>query len=314
MKMKRLLSIAVAAGISLAAVGFTNSNAADPQGKAIGYWTKDRMDSAQSLDVVVDAKTGKGSLVREARGSSTSSSTSNSVGTWTLNDINLKATGKVFFTEGGQPYVCSGSWINDSVTGSSFVLTAGHCVWDQANGVFVTNFIFVPGYMNNASTATRYAATKLFVREEFASQTTFNSIALQNDWGIARVDNYDTQNSYPISFANNYDNKTVSAFGYPQATPYNGTKLINCQSLAFKDSKNSNQTWGINCNMTGGASGGPWLNPWNSTTYSGTAFSVNSYKYNNDASKMYGPMFNTRTSDTFAAAQIGAAAPGVRAS
>jgi hypothetical protein len=57
--------------------------------------------------------------------------------------------------------------------------------------------------------------------------------------------------------------------------------------------------------MTGGASGGPWLSNGTSTAVnavSGKLSSLNSYKYNTDSTKMYGPFFNSRTTATYNAA------------
>jgi hypothetical protein len=54
------------------------------------------------------------------------------------------------------------------------------------------------------------------------------------------------------------------------------------------------------CNMTGGASGGPWFKGLNETNGSGgTVSSLNSYKYTLDKNHMYGPKFNSNTQATF---------------
>lgn len=316
MKNKRSISLAIAAGIVLAAAGLTNSMAADPQGKAIGYWTKARMDSAQAIELVVDEKTGVGKIVKTARSTGGSSTSSTSGANWTKGGDPLNYTGKIFFSASGGNYVCSGALVNDTLTGKSLVLTAGHCVWDQAGNSFVTNLIFYPAYQNtkslDCSISVCISAEKLYVRDEFANQTTFNTTALQNDWGFVVLTG-DSSGSFPISFAASYNNGNVSSFGYPAAFPYDGQKLINCQNPIFKDSKTANTTWGMSCNMTGGASGGPWFYPWStSTPYSGTLFSLNSYKYTGDKSKMYGPMFNSRTSATYNSANSGLSAIGVR--
>ena len=62
---------------------------------------------------------------------------------------------------------------------------------------------------------------------------------------------------------------------------------------------NNYQTWGMSSKMTGGASGGPWFSNFNTTTKSGNLSSLNSYKYNNDATRMYGPRFSSKTQATF---------------
>ncbi len=58
------------------------------------------------------------------------------------------AHGKVFFTDNGVNYVCSGSAITG--TNESVVWTAGHCVYEGPGGFF-TNFMFVPAYRDGAA-------------------------------------------------------------------------------------------------------------------------------------------------------------------
>lgn len=320
MKKRNLIVLAVASVIAFTSIGFSNSNAADPKGNAYGYWNKARLESAQPIELVVDEKTGVGKIVKLARNTSGGSTTSTSSGSnWSKGGDPLNLTGKIFFTAVGGTYVCSGAFVNDSLAGQAIVQTAGHCAWDQAGNSFVQNFVFIPGYQSNpvndcaTNTSRCFAGVKIYVRNDFSSQTSFNSTALKNDWAYVVVDK-DATSSFPISFGNSYTSGKVSSFGYPAATPYNGNQLINCLNPIFKDTKNANQTWGMSCTMTGGASGGPWIYPWNTTTNSGTLFSLNSYKYTTDKSKMYGPMFNQGTADTYNSANGVTTLNGVRAS
>ena len=62
-----------------------------------------------------------------------------------------------------------------------------------------------------------------------------------------------------------------------------------------------NATWGMTCNMTGGASGGPWLKGFSGSTGIGTLASLNSYRYS-FSNRMYGPKFNAYTQAVYAAA------------
>src|SRR4051794_31271873 len=54
-----------------------------------------------------------------------------------------RLNGKVFFTIGGSPFVCSGTVVNSR--NRDMVDTAGHCVSDGA-GNFYENWVFVPAY------------------------------------------------------------------------------------------------------------------------------------------------------------------------
>ena len=64
---------------------------------------------------------------------------------------------------------------------------------------------------------------------------------------------------------------------------FNGQRLWICESpLITNDTSASPPTMGIDCNMTGGSSGGGWI-------VGNAVYSVNSYGYLNQPGVMYGP-------------------------
>lgn len=69
-------------------------------------------------------------------------------------------------------------------------------------------------------------------------------------------------------------------------------------SLYTTDTNTDPQTMGIQCNMTGGSSGGGWVGPTD-----GLVYSVNSYGYNSLRNVMFGPYQGRVASDLFEAAQ-----------
>lgn len=294
-----------------------------PNANAKGYWTQERMNSATPIELVVDESTGIGRVQPAATAKSSGKTTSSSLSTtlvattdWpTDKPLAQTAVGKVFFSTPKGNYVCSGALVKDGLTDRAIVATAGHCVWEQnsSGGAFVTNWAFVPNYDMNP-TAQPWYAKALVVRNEFATQTTFNSLALQNDWGFAVLvpnssgvlPDQNDANGYFYSESGFVDKQASFAFGYPAASPFDGKSLKYAGATIFTD-PSTNATWGMNSIMTGGASGGPWLS--NGTSRDGIAFgqsgllsSVNSYKYNLDSTKMYGPKFNSKTTATLAAA------------
>lgn len=315
-----LLGVVVSATIAASALAAP----ATPPAKAVGYWNESRLAAAQPLELVVDESTGIGKLrVSAQAGRTTSKTTSGSTTKVSTSDwpqgaaIAQTAVGKVFFTVGTNAYVCSGALATDGLTNRAIVLTAGHCVWSQgAPGAFVTNWAFYPNY--DAGFRTPYYASALVVRNEFATQSSFNNTALANDWAFAVLTpggnnpailpDVDFQgvakNSYDLNVSGFTTGYTSFAFGYPQAAPFDGLTLKYAGATIFVDS-NTKTTWGMNSTMTGGASGGPWLSNGTSTTVdavNGKLSSLNSYKYNVDTTKMYGPFFNARTTSTFNAA------------
>jgi hypothetical protein len=222
----------------------------------------------------------------------------------------------------GSDWICSGAVVNDGArAGYSLVLTAGHCAVDETTGRFATRWTFIPAF----DTAPTYdctspslpygcwTATALVVRKEFATAGSFNDTAVTNDWafaivgpggksGNAQLDT--TVGTYPIGFSGVSKGNKLYAFGYPAAGKYHGKDLVYCAGAIVEDAGTSNLTWGMPCNMTGGSSGGPWLSNFEAGTT--TLSSVNSYGYSGQ-SVMYGPKFNTRTSDTYTAAKTATA-------
>ena len=235
---------------------------------------------------------------------------------WTKGGAILRASGKVYFEMGGGAWICSGSAAKDSRTGFSLVLTAGHCAYDETNGAFATNWLFIPEF-DSAPTFTCasttwgcWTASALVVHNGFASAGSFNTQATVHDFafavvgpggksGSAQLDA--TVGSLPIAFNNVATNDFLDAFGYPAAGKYHGNDLTYCAGRIFQDSYNANLTWGMNCDMTGGSSGGPWLSSFSEMTGSGTLNSLNSYGYSGIRA-MYGPKFNSNTQAVYNAA------------
>lgn len=101
----------------------------------------------------------------------------------------------------------------------------------------------------------------------------------------------------------------VYAFGYPQASPYNGTDLVYCTGHTVSDGWGGSTDSGLNCNMTGGSSGGGWFAGFDPNTGVGTLVSVNSFRYTRgpSAKYMFGPLCDGDTQATYGAAQVATA-------
>ena len=234
---------------------------------------------------------------------------------WTGGGEILRASGKVFFEMDSGAYVCSGAVANDGRSGYSLILTAAHCAYDEADGGFATNWMFIPEF-DSAPTftcsQTRYGcwtASALVVHSGFADAGGFNTEATKHDFAFAVVPSGGKTNaqldatvgSFPISYTSMSSGTTVYAFGYPAAGKYKGKDLTYCAGPISNDPLNENATWGLACRMTGGSSGGPWLAPFTTGTGDGTLHGLNSYGYSG-ISNMYGPKFNSDTQAVFNAA------------
>jgi hypothetical protein len=265
------------------------------------YWTKDRMRSATPKVVhakpsSTTVKAGKPVVVKGKPGSGSTDGYLG--GPWTKGGNVVKTTGKVFFTEGSTNYVCSGSSIS-SANGST-VTTAGHCV-NEGPGAFVTNFVFVPAYDHGAAPYGKFAATQLFTTNEWRTAGDFNY-----DVGMAKVGTVAgktlaaTVGSQGIGF-NTSRPVFAYSFGYPQASPYDGTTLDYCSGTTSNDTAGGTNDYRLACNMTGGSSGGPWFRDFNGST--GTQISVNSFGYRGEKNAMYGPYFGSVIQSLYTTAQ-----------
>ncbi len=280
----------------------------------VRHWTEARLRSAIPRDIQLAGGHGHG----HARGHRRKPGGGSGVigASWTRGGAILHASGKVYFEMAGSAWVCSGTAARDTRTGYSLVLTAGHCAYDETNGGFATNWLFIPEF-DSAPTFTCasttwgcWTAQALVVDSGYATAGSFNTQATVNDFafavvgpggksGTAQLDA--SVGSLPIAFGGVSSGNLLYAFGYPAAGKYQGNDLTYCAGPISQDSLNQNLTWGMSCDMTGGASGGPWLTSFDESTGSGTLSSLNSYGYSG-IKVMYGPKFNTSTQAVYTAA------------
>lgn len=277
----------------------------------VAHWTAARMAAATPRDFVIDAN---GSFVPRARPGSGGGSTGAS---WTGGGAIKERSGKVYFEMGAGAYVCSGSVATDSRTSVSLVLTAGHCAYDETNGAFATNWLFIPDFDQSPTftcSQTQYGcwtADALVVHEGYATAGGFNTQATLHDFAFAVVSGGGHSGSTQLDATVGAFSVAIPgftsvgqasyAFGYPAAGKYKGNDLVYCNGAIFEDPYNEELTWGLPCGMTGGSSGGPWLSGFNASTGSGSLSSLNSYGYSG-VKAMHGPKFNADTADVYAAA------------
>jgi len=335
--MRPRASLTTATGLALILVSFIATPVAGSSGAAaaaeraehdriVAYWTTQRMAAAVPRDlqvagspVIPAAKGGiPGPPSGGGGGGGGGGSTAVTGASWTKGGSVDYLTGKVFFTLSGGNWQCSGSVVTDTGRANySLAMTAGHCAVDETNGSFATNWMFMPDWdrqpasFSMACSGTFYGcwtASALVVHYGFRFAGGFNQQATTHDWAFAVVPaggknttQLDALGQLGIQFSNP---TWVDAFGYPAAGKYSGNDLVYCAGNVFSDQYNANRTWGLACDMTGGASGGPWLAGFSeSTGDGGSAASLNSYKYSSLKSYMYGPKFNGQTQDTWTAAK-----------
>lgn len=264
------------------------------QQKVADFWTPARMRSATALDLL-SVSSGSLKAPRDRGAPSSVAPTAPSLGTtsfpqaggpWTGGGAVQKTSGRVFFTFNGRTASCSGNAVT-SQNGST-VLTAGHCVKYQ--GTWHTDWVFVPGYNNGQAPYGKWTAAKTLSTPQWVASEDINydvGAAVVNPLGGQKL----TQvvGAQGVQFNGGY-NKAMYAFGFPAASPYDGSKLIYCSGNTSKDFLLSNDH-SLGCNMTGGSSGGPWFVSFNEATGTGLQTSVNSFGYTFLPNRMFGPYF-----------------------
>jgi V8-like Glu-specific endopeptidase len=316
----RKLSISLLAAFlltsTLTAVPSTANPKGSPNVNAVGFWNSEKINNAIAFDMVFEqgAKSAKRVPSAKGTGKPAPRSTSNVLGnSWTKGGLPLTASGKVFFSIGTLTYQCSGALVQDGDINFAIVLTAGHCVYDNASG-YVQNWIFIPSYdidqvsSSGCSASTNcWQAERIIAHSGFTSETSFTTQATRYDWGFAKITERkngalpdgDGTNAFPAIFNALSANTPVNSFGYPAAGKYNGRDLVYSSGALTFDSRNGNQTYALASDMTAGCSGGPWLSSLqNKTPYNGVLVSVNSYKYGT-TTFIYGPKFSSETQSTF---------------
>ncbi|MGW6296650.1 trypsin-like serine peptidase [Streptomyces sp. NPDC055058] len=262
------------------------------QQAARAYWTPDRMREATPLDLHLTPDAAK-SLEPAPRGKTATvvpgtapASFPQAGGPWTGGGAVVQTSGRVFFTFQGRTASCSGNAVTSQ--NASTVITAGHCVKYQ--GSWHTNWVFVPGYDNGNAPYGQWTATKTLTTPQWEASEDIN-----HDVGAAVVAPLNGRTltsvvgAQGIQFNGGY-NKPMYAFGFPAASPYDGSKLIHCSGNSSKDFLFS-QDHSLGCNMTGGSSGGPWFTGFDEATGTGLQVSVNSFGYTFLPNRMFGPYF-----------------------
>lgn len=152
--------------------------------------------------------------------------------------------------------------------------TAAHCVW--LDGVWrVDGAFFIPGYAAGEEPLGRWAVDAAYVPpawqeanspiEDVAAPTDFAFVTLLPRDGVLPEQVLGAQGIRFTSPATQPDSQLpVAALGYPATGIYDGQSLRGCDGDATvqpfdRPGRPSGQVLAMACDMTEGASGGPWL-------------------------------------------------------
>jgi len=222
-------------------------------------------------------------------------------------------------------YVCSGTVTADGITGRSIIITAAHCVYDDANKAFARNVLFIPDQAETTGSGTDtncsndplgcWAPAFGVVDVNWTTRTFPDNIPwdyayyVVNDTGahaagyLASSDVLDASaGSLSVSFdAPAYDDGDPSAASpdFTHALGYSYSEDPNfmycAEDMTIENSYGD--YWLASCGLSGGSSGGPWLQPVDGGD--GPIISLNSWGYTSSPG-MAGPrLFGTSAACVF---------------
>ena len=245
--------------------------AADPA----SFWTTERMRQAAPLDLLpVDRAEVKAPSLAKGKKSTVAPTLPGALndvgalafphsgGPWTGGGAVVSTAGRVFFTYQGRTASCSGN------AGHQRQQEHGHhrrALREAARAPGTPTGSSCPATTTAQAPYGTWTATKTLATPQWAASEDINY-----DVGAAVVAPLngktltDVVGGQGLAFNTGY-NQAMYAFGFPAAAPYDGAKLIYCSGTSSTDFLLSNDH-GMNCNMTGGSSGGPWFPQFNEAT------------------------------------------------
>ncbi len=230
---------------------------------------------------------------------------------WTSAGDVQSAAGRILFTmPDGKDYVCSGTAVSDGVIGRSIILTAAHCVYDDVNKGFASNAIFIPSQDDGGTDRTDWncandplgcwAVDHGVVDVNWTTRTFPDNIPWDYGFYVVSDEGAHEGASAPealdaavpeltVKFTAPAVGDTSTALGYSYSNdPY----FMYCQEPM--GTNGSANYWLPSCDLSGGSSGGPWLQPLDAG--SGTVISVNSWGYTT-RSGMAGPKLHGNSAE-----------------
>lgn len=277
-------------------VGHLAARGVAAQRRVLDYWTPRRMAAAAPIGLLgtVTGALSTTSVPVHLRHGRTGGAQWNTGG-WVT-----RTTGRVFLTIDGVDFVCSASSVRSA--NRDLVVTAGHCV-KNGGGAWADNWVFIPGYDRGRRPYGQFTARRMFVAGPWARDGDDS-----HDVGMVAVGRRDGRHLGDVAGAQDIAfgtprGRQTHGFGFPADTPYDGEHLVYCAGPVRDDPHGQTADQGLRCDMTAGASGGPWLSGFNPATGRGTVTSVSSFKYSDDRGTMYGPYFGETARQLYTVAQ-----------
>ncbi|OUS26462.1 hypothetical protein A9Q99_18170 [Gammaproteobacteria bacterium 45_16_T64] len=276
-----------------------------------------------AMSAMVEFSVGSGS---SGDGGESSDTITNSA--WSLGGVVQTAAGRIYFEmptnkrrKRWSGYVCSGTVV-DGVAGRSIILTAAHCVYDDVSKAFARNVMFIPNQAATTGAGTDlncgndplgcWSVSYGVVDTDWTTRTFPENVAW--DYAFYVVDDNDDEvyagsgvsgdvldlatNPMAMQFASpSVDDGEAGkvSLDFTHALGYSLSDDPSFMYCAEDMTTEGTENWWLpNCGLSGGASGGPWVQPMHDGTGDGPVVSVNSWGYTTEPG-MAGPRLNGTT-------------------
>eukprot|EP00899_Mesostigma_viride_P025000 jgi/Mesvir1/5685/Mv15700-RA.1 len=224
---------------------------------------------------------------------------------WTFGGRVQRAVGRIYFEMPSKNspgendwvgYVCSGTVVKDTRSDRSIIITAAHCVYDDSHKAFARNVLFIPnqaagksatdtdcsndvmgcwrtafGIVETAWAASTFPANQKWDYAFYVVPVTGAHVAGRKG---ASSSLEKAAGALPIKF----EAPTIRGFTYSFGYPYSDDpKLMYCAEPVTR--QQGTDWWLPKCELTGGTSGGPWIQPFSKSSGSGPIISVTSWRF-----------------------------------
>ena len=242
---------------------------------------------------------------------------------WTNGGAIQTAAGRLLYempnNGGWSAYVCSGTVTNDGATGRSIIITAAHCVYDDADASFARNVLFIPNQDQTSGSATdsnclndpigcwapdfgvveQNWTTSVFpsnIPWDYAYYVVGDTGTHSGNGGGGALDSAAGAIAVNFSAPNVNDGQAgASSLDFTHALGYSYSDdpffMYSAEDMTTEGSDN---WWLPSSQLSGGSSGGPWIQPMDEATGTGPLISVNSWGYNT-SDGMAGPILSGTT-------------------
>ncbi len=236
------------------------------------YWTPARMAAAVPIEDVV-----RGLAV-----SASDAATTGAPDRTGPRDIRApRSTGKLFFSDNGADYVCSAAAIKTKKRNQ--VITAGHCVHTgpHPEGLleqphFYSDWLFVPRYRNGNAPFGRWVGNNAWAFNGWIEQERFRfDQAIVSFARRGRQRLVDAVGGNEVVWGKAVREWGVRIWGWPAEAPYDGETARRCDGRTTRFQHTADAAM-RQCDLNGGASGGPWFLPRGRTTNTGRIWAVTS--------------------------------------